>query len=81
MKKFIVCGLLALSMLGLSGCNKQIIDTVWAYDYAYIDLGNGVVVEGKIESWNDYDNSDFVQVIIDGKAYYTHASNVVLVAD
>jgi len=66
-------------IIGISACNMNVIDTTWSFDYAYIDLGNGTVVEGKVESWKDWNDSDMVQVKINGKTYYTHGSNVVLI--
>ena len=75
MKKLIVIA----TALMLMGCNAQIIDTTWRYDYAYITLPEGLV-EGEVRSWNDYADSDMVQVTMeDGTTYYTHGSNVVLV--
>ena len=62
------------------GCNMQIIDTKWSFDYAYIDLGNGEIIEGNVDSWKDWDDSDMIQVtMFDGKTYFTHSTNVVLI--
>ena len=44
-------------------------------------MPDGSVVSGKVSSWKDYDDSDAVQLVIDGKTYYTHLSNVVLISD
>jgi len=64
----------------LVGCNMQIIDTKWSFDYAYIDLGNGKSIEGNVDSWKDWNDSDMIQVTMkDGKTYYTHSANVVLI--
>lgn len=71
--------LCVLVTLGVCACNMNVIDTTWSFDYAYIDLGDGTVVEGKVESWKDWNDSDMVQVKINGKTYYTHGSNVVLI--
>ena len=82
-KKIVVCLLLVVlvvSMLVLSSCNMQILDTTYSYEYAYISLPNGEVIEGKVDSWVDYE-SDAVQVVINGKTYLTHYSNVVLISD
>ena len=75
----IIFFLIVLIVFGLVGCNKQIFDTHYDFDYAYVDLGNGTVIEGKVESWDDWTDSDMVQVKINGKTYYTHGSNVVFV--
>ena len=69
--------ILTLSLL--TGCNKQIIDTTWDFDYAYVKLPDGSVIQGKLESWKDWDDSDVVQVKIHGVTYLTHYSNVVII--
>jgi hypothetical protein len=63
------------------GCNAQIIDTTYYYDTAIISLPDGGVVKGKVSSWKDYEDSDAVQVVVDGVTYYTFLGNVVLVAE
>jgi hypothetical protein len=62
-------------------CNYQMIDTTWNYDTAIVRLADGTVVEGKCDGWIDYEDSDMVQVTIDGKVYLTHITNVTLIAE
>ena len=85
MKKIIallLLGILAvLSVLVLSGCNKQMVDLTYSYEYAIIGLPNGQVVEGKVSSWTDYEDGDQLQIRIDGKTYLVHSSNVVLISN
>ena len=38
-------------------------------------------MRGAITQWRDYENSDVVQVLVNGKFYLTHYSNVVMIAD
>ena len=83
MKKAIAIALtlvLALSILVLAGCNKQMVDLTYSYEYAIIGLPNGQVVEGRVSSWTDYEDGDQLQVRIDGKTYLVHSSNVVLIS-
>lgn len=54
---------------------------VQTFSYAYIRLGERDIVEGYVTQWRDYDDSDVVQVMINGCYYLTHYSCVVLVAD
>ena len=61
--------------------NRQLLDTKYRFDYAIIGLPNGTTVEGRVDSWYDYDDSDVVQVVIDGKTYLTHYSNVCLIGN
>ena len=55
------------------------IDTARRFDWVQIAMPDGGVVEGTVESWRDYENSDQLQVTIDGTTYLTHAANVVLI--
>ena len=58
--------------------NKQIIDLDYHFNYAIIFLPDGEKIEGKVSSWNDYEESDMIQVKIDGVTYLTHSANVIL---
>ena len=84
MKKIIAMVLavvLAVGLLILAGCNKQMVDLTYSYEYAIIGLPNGEVVEGKVSSWTDFEDGDQIQVKIDGKTYLVHSSNIVLISD
>lgn len=72
---------LMLTMSGCIGSNVQLIDTTWCFDRAVIGLPNGTTVEGSVSKWGDFENSDMIQVEIDGKTYLTHSSNVVLISE
>lgn len=76
-----IATLAAIMVLSLAGCgNMQIFDTTYNFNYGYVALPNGEVIEGKVTSWVDYSESDMVQVVINGKTYLTFSSNVVLVS-
>lgn len=82
MKKFVIVMLAAVTLLVVCGaCNMQVVDTTWSYEKGIITLPNGDVVEGKVETWREYSDSDMLQVKIDGKQYLTHSVNVVLIAE
>ena len=82
MKKFICVLMIVMTLLVvMSGCNRQLIDTTWSFEKAIIFLPDGGKIEGKVTSWGDYDNSDMIQVSVDGKMYLTHSSNVVLISE
>ena len=83
MKKYIAIALAAVLLIGvliLAGCNKQLVDLTYSYEYAIIALPNGEIVEGKVTSWTDFEDGDQIQVKIDGKTYLVHSSNVVLIS-
>ena len=78
----IVAALMLLSICVMFvGCNQQIFDTTWSFERAIIFLPNGEKIEGEVSSWKDFDSSDMIQVVIDGKTYLTHSSNVVLISE
>lgn len=51
----------------------------YTYNRAIISLPNGEVVDGKIQSWRDYEDGDQIQVTVDGKTYLVHSSNIALI--
>lgn len=83
MRKKNILLILSAAMVSLSlltGCgNRQMMDTTYRFQTAVIAMPDGTVVTGKVEGWKDYDDSDAVQVKIDGKTYYTFLGNVVLI--
>lgn len=75
----IVVGVALIIIAMLAACsNKTVVDTTYRFDYAIVALPDGRVVSGKVTSWTDYDDSDAVQVTIEGNTYYTHLTNVCL---
>jgi len=85
MKKIIAILLVAVIALSMAlittGCNKQLVDLTYSYEYAIIGLPNGETVEGKVSSWTDFEDGDQIQVKIDGKTYLVHSSNIVLISN
>lgn len=83
MKKYLSLALALVLMVGLlllGGCNKQLVDLTYSYEYAILSLPNGEVVEGKVTSWTDFEDGDQIQVTIEGKTYLVHSSNIVLIS-
>lgn len=83
MKKILVAIImLTLMVTTLSSCgNKQVFDTTYKFNKAIISLPNGDVVEGKVDSWTDYEDGDQIQVKIDGVTYLVHSSDIVLIKE
>ena len=88
MKKKIIIGVGIALVIALAGFiifwetshgKRQLIDTQYRFNRAIIRLPNGEVVDGKVSTWLDYDDSDVVQITIDGRTYLTHYSNVCLI--
>ena len=81
-KKFVISALAGAMLFGLTGCgNKDLWDTQYVFNQAVIALPNGEIVEGRVESWTDYENSDQIQVKINGATYLVHSSNIALIYD
>ena len=81
MKKRIIV-LMTLLMVTLTGCgNMTMVDTTFKFDRAIVKLANGEVVEGKVESWTDFEDGDQIQVKINGETYLVHMSNATLIAE
>ena len=78
----IVCAFIVLAVLLFSGCgNRQVFDSTFTFNKAVINMPDGDVIKGNIQSWRDFEDGDMIQVKIDGRTYLTHSSNVVLIAD
>lgn len=81
MKKIITILLVIALVFVLCGCasyNKQIFDLDYNFNYAIITLPSGESIEGEVTAWNDYEQSDMVQVKMNGVTYLTHSANVIL---
>ena len=65
----------------LCGCNRQVIDLTYSYDYAQIKMSDSTIVEGKLklDSWRDYEGEQ-VQVVIDGVTHLVSSINLVMVS-
>ena len=83
MKKKLLAAVLALGMaLSLAGCgNRQMIDLTYSYKYAIISLPNGEIVEGKVDSWRDFEDGDQLQITVNGVTYLVHATDAVLMTE
>lgn len=82
--------ILVIATITLTSCDGSYYKTgnritggkdVQTFTYAYIVLDGQEIAKGAITQWRDYDDSDVVQVLVNGKFYLTHYSNVVLIAD
>lgn len=89
-KIFAIVIVLIVVAFALSSCDGNYYKTgnritggkdVQTFTYAYVVLDGQEIAHGAITQWRDYENSDVVQVLVNGKYYLTHYSNVVLIAD
>lgn len=78
MKKILVILLVIVFVLFCASCNKQVVDLKYHFNYAIISLPNGEIVEGKVQSWTDFEDGDQIQVKINGTTYLVHSSNIAL---
>lgn len=62
--------------------NIQIWDMTFSFERAIIQVPGGRIIDGKVISWNDFDDGDQIQVKMDdGHTYLVHASNVCLISE
>lgn len=86
-KVLLVTVLLIVCVFTFAGCEMKTGNRITSgkdvqtFTYCYVVLGGKEIVKGSITQWRDYENSDVVQVLVNGKFYLTHYSNVVLIAD
>lgn len=79
---FLILAWMLLAALTFTGCgNKTLFDTTYSFERAIIFLPDGEKIEGTVSDWCDYEESDMIQVTIDGKTYLTHSSNVILISE
>lgn len=83
MKKKLLTAILALGMVfTMSACgNRQMIDLTYSYKYAIISLPNSEIVEGKVDSWRDFEDGDQLQITIDGVTYLVHSTDAALMTE
>ena len=82
MKKLKTIIIALIAAMTLAGChsNYTLFDTTYNFDRAIISLPDGTIIEGKIQSWKDYEG-DQLQVKIDGITYLVHSSDIALIAE
>ena len=83
MKKVLVILLILVVFVTFVACsNKDIVDTVFAYDYAIISLPDGTSKTVEIKQWRDYEDGDQIQIkATDGTVYLLHFEDCVLVKE
>ena len=94
-RNILINGLLVAATVFLFGCvdvntdtvsaygfgNQSLFDVNYTFEKAYINgIDNDLPIEVKVQSWQEYEGSDAIQIIAeDGAVYYTSLHNVVLV--
>lgn len=76
--KIIAIVLVIIFAFVASGCNKQLVDFNYQFNYAWIDIPGGEPVQGKVQSWTDFEDGDQIQLKIDGVTYLTDSTRCVL---
>lgn len=81
MKKIIVILALTFLIVGLCSCNKDMLDTVYTYDYAIVSFPDGTTKTIKLKQWSDYDGEQLQIIAEDGTTYLVSNVNCVLVKE
>lgn len=75
-------GIIFFGGICLSGCgNKTAFDTTYTFNRAIVKLADGTIVDGKVQSWTDFEDGDQIQVKINGNTYLVHSSNITLIQE
>lgn len=82
MKKIIAIFMIMLVLVTMVACNKDMFDTVYAYDYAIIAFPDGTSKKVEIKQWTDYEDGDQLQIkATDGTIYLVHSEDCVLIKE
>ena len=73
--------LVCLALTIFTGCNYDMVDTTYHYEYAIIQMPNGDIVEGHVRSWKDYEDGEQLQVTIDNNTYLCSSYDCVLMTE
>lgn len=78
----IILGIILIIMIlfTATGCNKQIFDFKYTYDYAICDL-KGLPERIDIYKWSDYEGEQIQIVSTDGNTYLVNSMYCALVQD
>ena len=82
-----LCIILAIAVVVLivcmcTGCgNVQMVDTVYTYGRAIIEMPGGEVIEVDIKKWGDYDGEQLQITAEDGTIYLVSSFNCILIRD
>ena len=69
-------------VLTLASCNKQILDTTYAFDYALVQFPDGTCEKIEIKTWTDYEDGEQIQITSkDGTTYLVNSVNCILVSE
>ena len=79
----IILGIGTIAISGyIIGCgNKTAFDTTYTFNRAIVKLADGTIVDGRVQSWTDYEDGDQIQVKIYGNTYLVHSSNITLIQE
>ena len=77
-----IVGVVLTTAAFVCGCsNKDMFDAVYTYDKVIIEMPDGQVVKGNVESWRDYEDGDQLQIKVNGKTYLVHSEDCVLISE
>lgn len=80
MRKIGILVFIIVSILALTGCNRQYFDTQYTFKKAIVYLGNEKM-ELDIRSWKDYEGEQLQIKTIDGTTYLVSMNNTILVSE
>lgn len=67
-------------LLGLTGCNRQVVDFDYSFDKAICKIGDETK-EIKLRTWRDYDGEQLQLTDTDGNKYLVSSFNCTLIKE
>jgi hypothetical protein len=78
----VIIAIMAIAFFGFNFfSNRQVFDTTYSFNYAYVQWPDGTAEKLKIKSWKDYEGEQIQIKTEDGKTYVFHSSNCVLASE
>lgn len=79
MKKIFLMGsLIAICLILATGCNKQLWDTEYTFNYAYCYYDSEKPLKLEVKKWSDYEGDQLQIISKDGNTYLVTASRCML---
>ena len=55
MRRILAIAAIFIMITVLCSCNYQMVDLTYNFDYVYIKLPTGEIIEGEVQAWRDYE--------------------------
>ena len=78
----VIIAIMAVAFFGFNFLsNRQVFDTTYNFNYAYVQWPDGKAEKLKIKSWKDYEGEQIQIKTEEGNTYVFHSSKCVLASE